>query len=142
MIIRIAAKHDLSSVSIIFRENLSNPPYNYFLESRESYEIIERYFRTQVMYVAQDDVSIVGFVVGDKYFWIGGWHLWIAELFVDTKNQRKEIGTNLISAIENHFKKDHIVYVELLAHNEADAKEFYKKNAFIKTPYIKLEKRL
>lgn len=142
MSIRHALRSDIPSVTRIFLEQMTQAPYNYSFNLLESEKIITQYFETQVMFVADDEQEITGFIVGDKYLWIGGWHLWIAELFVGTQYQQQGIGSRLLTEIEKHFVNDHIISVELTAHADADSLKFYSNKSFVQTQYIKLEKRL
>jgi ribosomal protein S18 acetylase RimI-like enzyme len=142
MRIRKATEDDMEAAALIYKECFDKEPYKYMIKEEESLDIIKSYFKTQVMYVAIDNDSVIGFVMGEKYLWVGGWRLWISELFVDSNHQRKGVGTQLLSAIENHFKKDGISFVELLAHNNAEAIKFYEKLDFHRSDYAKFEKKI
>lgn len=140
MTIRRALKKDIEQISQIFLDNIAQKPYSYTITPKESKEIISAYFKNYIIFVAEEKGILTGFIIGSKYFWIGGWRLWISELFVDINKQNKGIGTKLLDAIQHHFKNKGVKVVELLSHKNAAAMDFYKKGGFNETDFIKLEK--
>lgn len=142
MKIRKATKNDISDAARIYRENMAQPPYRKRMSQQESCRILQEFHKHQVMLIAEQNAAVAGFIVGDVYLWVGGWRVWVSELFVDQNLQQKGVGTALIQALESHFKNKKPVYTELLAHHKAPALQFYKKRKFQKSVYVKLEKKV
>ncbi len=140
MKIRKANENDLIQTSTIFRTELQKEPYNRDISDEESFNIIEHYFKNQVMLISEIDNQVVGFVTGHKFFWIGGWRLWVGELFVAENYQRKGIGKKLMQEFKSQFKE--VKYVEFVAHKDAASIKFYKKLGYKETGYVKFEKEI
>jgi len=139
--IRAAKKSDLNEIVKILVGEFAKPPYNEKWGKKEASNKIKEYFKFCKFFVAEINREIAGFIIASSYYHVAK-KLWIYELVVSEKFQGRGIGKALIDAAINHFKKEKITGVRLIASKKARAFKFYKKLNFKETDFVELEKQL
>lgn len=117
----------------IFFQLYKNEPFNY---SWLTYSSVCNYFsdllNTPKFYgfVIEQNGVIIGacFGIFSDYFKIKKYR--ISEIFIDKKYQGKGFGTELLSKVEEYFKRAGALVVEISTDKETPAFEFYKKNSY------------
>lgn len=80
---------------------------------------------TPFCFVAKEDNKIVGVIAGATFFS----EVYIDELVVDKKHRGKDIGTQLIKAVEDYYKNSGFDNMNTCT-NEFQAPKFYEKCGF------------
>lgn len=80
---------------------------------------------TPFCFVAKEDNKIVGVIAGATFFS----EVYIDELVVDEKHRGKDIGTQLIKAVEDYYKNSGFDNMNTCT-NEFQAPKFYEKCGF------------
>lgn len=81
-------------------------------------------------FVASNDQSIVGGLLGHTQHWSGGIEYVIDEIWVDPRVQGKGIGTQLLKHAEREATLLEAQDILLWTHAEAPATHFYLRNGF------------
>lgn len=142
MNIRKAQKKDTRMIARIFREQMSKAPYRYKVSFNSALSGIQFYLKNYDVRVTCIDNKLVGFIAVFKYRWIDTYRLWVGELHVDSKYQKKGVGRALLDDVEIYYKQKRVKFVELLVNTKAPAIGFYEHLRFSKSPQQKFEKKL
>lgn len=127
MIIRRAVKKDLKSIADIFRIEGARPPYGRKRSPEKVLGIIKEDFRSNEISVAVIDNKVIGFIMVKRDSGIKD-KLWINELWILKKYQKKGIGRKIMSEIERAYKNKGIKTFELVADKQkSGAFGFYRK---------------
>ena len=68
-------------------------------------KVIEKNFKNAKIFVAEIENKVIAFIVLGTRLWDNGMHGEINEFVVESRHQRKGIGTALLKKAESHAKK-------------------------------------
>ena len=142
MIIRKASLEDSEEMLSIWSENLGSAPYNIPVDRPFALETLRQHVLDSDARVACDKDVIVGFAIASVYRYIDGFRLWVSELHVSTRHQGLGVGRALLERLEEDYRKNGVLCLELLSHSASSAAGFYRHVNYQGTAYQKLEKRL
>ncbi len=89
---------------------------------------------------AEEDGKVIGLVLATQCIYAKGKYVWIEELAVVEKFQKKRIGKNLMQKLEKTAKQKGINVISL--NTRIKNCSFYKKIGFKETGYVHIEKEL
>lgn len=89
---------------------------------------------TPFNFIAKNNDQVVGIITGHSFYK----EVHIGDLMVNEEYRNKHIGTELVKAVENHFKNKDFENINLATY-EFQAPEFYKKCGF-KVEFIRENK--
>ena len=124
MKIRKAKKEDLKEISEIFRIESNKKPYLQGWTKKMAFNNIYQSFKKDKIYVAFVNEKVVGFIIislNEKK------DIYVDELWIKQKCQKKGIGKFLMKFIEEKYKEKGSKLIKLSADKKADAVKFYKK---------------
>ncbi len=125
--IRKGDKKDLNEISNLFKEEFGKKPYYEKWTNKTSLMKIKYYFKSHYFLVAEYDKKLVGFIIFHDFIWYDGYRGFIDELVVSSKFQNKGIGTKLILAAENNFKKRKVTNMSFYANKSSRSIKLYKR---------------
>jgi len=140
--IRKAKASDLKRISVIFRAEFKNPPYNEKWPEKLAIKKLRNYYKNNHIFVVESEKQIVGFLIGQLYTWHDGTRGLIDELVVSSKFQGKGYGTKLIMHFEKFLKKNGIKKLNLFSVTKSKAFKLYKKLGFKKEDFVSMTKTL
>ncbi len=142
MKIRDAKPKDKKEIIELFKIEYAKHPYNENWQDDVLTEKMKEYFKSSVIFVAEEDKKVVGFIMGETYLWDMGERGFIDEIVVSATYQGKGIGKALILEMENYFRKQGIKKVELMSNTESEAFKIYKKLNYHEHNFVSMEKDL
>ena len=83
-----------------------------------------------VGYVLEDGKEVVGGLFAHEKVWWNNSEIFVEEMFIRPKLQRKGYGTMLIRQIEKYVKENGFAGITLSTNKYAPAPDFYRKNGF------------
>jgi aminoglycoside 6'-N-acetyltransferase I len=132
MKIRKATKKDLKQISKIvknefdriFKEKWSNST---------SIQFVNYFYKIGIIYVAEDKQKVLGFIIGRLEPIGEGIAMVVEGLAVDSKHQKKGIGSLLIKKLEEYSKSKKVYLTYLTTRKNIPAVKFYEKMKFKKS---------
>lgn len=140
--IRKAKENDLKEISLIFKVEYAKEPYDEKWTDTSALKKIKDYFKEEIVYVAEVDNKIIGFIIISTYFWYDGNRGFIEEIVVTEKEQGKGIGAELMRTAEKHFRGKNVRQYSLFTSKKAKALMFYKKLGLKEEGFISLTKEI
>tara|TARA_Y100000310_G_scaffold332313_1_gene407651 strand:- start:57 stop:485 length:429 start_codon:yes stop_codon:yes gene_type:complete len=138
--IRKARKEDLKEISEIFRRESNKKPYFQGWTKRTALSNVSKSLKEEDVHVVMINGEIIGFItisLNEKK------DVYIGELWLKSKYQRKGIGRLLMEFIEEKYRKKGSKLIKLTAKKKAYAVKFYKKlNYKIDREYVRMIKKL
>lgn len=142
MKIRRAKKSDAKAIKELFKVEYAKAPYHEDWQEHMLKKKMREYFEGSVIFVAEEDGKVVGFIMGETYLWDKGENGFLDEIVVSSKYQGKGIGKALIQTLENYFRKKGVDKIELMADTESEAFKIYKKLNYKEHNFVSMEKDL
>ncbi|MEE9525099.1 MAG: GNAT family N-acetyltransferase [Candidatus Woesearchaeota archaeon] len=142
MKIRKAQAKDLKKISEIFLIEYSKKPYFEKWTKTTSLKKIKEYNKTMYTFVAEENKEIMGFLIGDLYFWHDGHRGSVEEFVVSKKYQGQGIGKKLMKHFENFLKKKGMKKLVLMSVTKSNAFKIYKKWGFKEEDFVSMVKKL
>ena len=139
MIIRKATPKDYKEISLIYKEEYSKSPYHEKWTEESAFQKIQEYSKNHILVVEK---KVIGFIIFSELLWDDGPRTFIDELVITEKFQKQGIGHKLIAEVETFSKNNNKIGILLLAHEEANAIEFYNKLKFKKDKWALFDKKL
>jgi ribosomal protein S18 acetylase RimI-like enzyme len=120
-----AKTKDLKEISAIFMKEANKKPYNQKWNKETVMKKVKKLFKEEEIYISKIKNKIVGFasIYTDKI----NNQLYISELWVTKKFQRKGIGREMLKTIEKLCKKKKLKKVGLCSNIKSEAIKFYDK---------------
>ncbi len=142
MKIRKSKKKDLDKIAEIFRIEYGKKPYGEKWTEKTALKKIKEYFNHYLVFTAEQEKDVVGFLIGSTEIWDDGTHGFIEEIVVSSEFQKKGYGKKLVKYFEDFLKKKGAKRLDLFSHIKSKAFRFYKKQGFKKTDMVLMTKRL
>jgi len=142
MKIRKSKKKDLNKIAEIFRIEYRKKPYNEKWTEKAVLKKINEYFNNYIVFIAEQDKDVIGFLIGSTEIWDDGIHGFVEEIVVSSEFQKKGYGKKLITYFEDFLKKKGAKRLDLFSHIKSKAFRFYKKQGFKKTDMVLMTKKL
>ena len=89
-----------------------------------------------VGYVLIEDSILLGAIFCHEKIWWNNNELFVDEMFVLPRMQRKGYGTQLIKAAENYIAENHLAGFTLATNRFSPAPDFYQKNGFSNADHV------
>jgi len=140
--IRKAKEEDLKSVVEMFKVEYSKEPYNERWSVERALEKVKNYFKDDVIFVAEIEGKIIGFIIVRDYLWDDSRRGSVEEFVVLADFQGKGVGTKLMGYIEKYFLSKGIRHLSFFTSKKARAAKFYEKLGFKETDFVNFEKEL
>ncbi|MBT4804762.1 GNAT family N-acetyltransferase [Candidatus Woesearchaeota archaeon] len=141
MIIRKATPKDYKEISLIYKEEFGKKPYHEKWTEESAFQKIKEYSKNHIL-VAEKEKKVIGFIIFSELLLDDGPRTFIDELVITEKFQKQGIGHKLIAEVETFSKNNNKIGILLLAHEEANAIEFYNKLKFKKEKWVLFDKKL
>ncbi len=142
MKIRRAKEGDLLEIAKLYKESYSEKPYNEkWIDKNVSARLGDLFSWTKI-YVVVIDKKIIGFIIFYSFLWDTCNKGYIEDLGVDKKYRNKGIAKKLMEKAEIELKKLGVKKILLDVNIKSLAINLYKKIDYIKTDYIKMEKKI
>jgi ribosomal protein S18 acetylase RimI-like enzyme len=112
---------------------------------RELFADYGRRRTTRFFLVAEDGAKLVGFIVGEIRAWEFGSAPcgWVLAIEVDSNARLRRVGTALVEAIVDCFKKAKVAKLRtMLARDDLLNLRFFRSQGMMAGPFIQLEKEL
>ena len=138
--IKKAKPGDLKGISEILRIEANKKPYFQKWTKKASLKEINILFKNMDIYIAVTENKIVGFIAASLDH---KKEVYIDELWLNSKYQRKGTGKSIMEFIEKKYKEKGAKTIKLTANSKAGAIHFYKKLNYKKDQgHIRLTKKL
>lgn len=140
--IRLASKKDLPVCSKILLDEFRKQGEDWTIESAKERleELMER--TPEFCFCLEVNGKITGFVFAETYKFIKGNYLWISELAIEEKNQRKGYGLQTLRFMEKIAREKGFNVLTLVSNIHEKAFKIYEKFGFKNTDYCFMEKDL
>ena len=128
---KLTAK-DLHSVSKLFVEVFSNPPWNEYWELDWACERLNWIYQSFGFkgYIAKDSDRPIGVIMGYFVPFQGKKGFQIVEFLVQPERQNQGIGSKLLNRLESNLKQDDYDLISLLTAKDSSAESFYVKYGY------------
>ncbi|MBU2100637.1 GNAT family N-acetyltransferase [Candidatus Micrarchaeota archaeon] len=93
-------------------------------------------------FFAEENGKAIGLLFCATYIWDDGIHVFVEDLYVDKEFRGKGAAKNLVEALEKTAKEKGIVVIDLFAHTQAKAFDFWKKMGYKQTHFVQMQKKL
>lgn len=131
MKIRKGTKKDFNEIVKLFIEGFSEKPYLEKWTQKSAGKRLKKFFnKDYIIYVAESDGGIEGFIIISTYLWYTGNEGFIDEFIVSKKMHGKGIGTILLKKAEKYLRKKGVKEIALYTHRKAKAARFYEKRGY------------
>jgi ribosomal protein S18 acetylase RimI-like enzyme len=133
---------DLSAVIDLDQRNTGVAKPEYW---RDLYERYAQRARARFFLVAEQGTGIAGFIIGEVRAWEFGSEPcgWVFAIQVKPEARMHHIGTQLLEAIDDCFRRDGVSKVRtMLRRNEHVIMAFFRSQGMMAGPFIQLEKDL
>ncbi len=141
--IRKAKKEDIKKIAEIFRLGYNAPPHNKKWTSKAALNTIRFYFKGNVIYVAEINKKIVGFIIFCTHVQDDGLRGHIEEIVVLKKHQGRGVGQELLIKAEEYFKKIKAKKISLMSVKTSKAFQIYKKKGYeVQKDFVSMIKKL
>jgi len=122
----------LPSISQLFVDVFSNPPWDEYWELDWAYERLDWIYRSQGFrgYLAQDSDRPVGAIMGHFVPFQGKKGFQIIEFLVEAEYQKQGIGSMLLARLESDLRQESYDFVSLLTAKDSSAESFYLKRSY------------
>ncbi|MBS3082164.1 GNAT family N-acetyltransferase [Candidatus Pacearchaeota archaeon] len=137
--IRKIEEKDYDRIAILIIQEFSKSPYNDKWTKKEALGSIKSDLKKGQGFVALENNQVVGFILFTKEK-IDKTYIFIENLVVDEKYQKKGIGRKLVQEVENKIKEG---ILTLSVNKKSKAYNFYKKMRFKENKInVNMSKRL
>ena len=126
MKIRKIKKSELEEVSKIFKKEFNRPPYKDKWTKQEAIHSIKSDLKNGDGFVAVENEKVIGFIIFTKES-IDRDYIFIENIVVDSKHQKKRIGKKLVKMVEDKYRDS---VITLSVNKKSGAYNFYKKLGF------------
>lgn len=144
MEIRLIQEEDLNIILPIFIEEWSRAPYDEKWTEKTArlrlIEILQSSSQTSLCILI--DNKIIGFAFCRLITWFDGKHGVIEEMIIKKQFQNQGLGTALINAVEENFKRKAVVQIDLLSILGSHAFSFFNKYNFRECDWRYLAKKI
>ena len=132
MKIQAVAAKDLHSISLLFVDVFSNPPWDEYWEIDWAYERIDWLYNFQGFkgYVAKDGDRIIGAITGYYMPFQGKKGFKIEEFLIRVDYQNRGVGSLLLERLELSLRQDSYDFISLLTAKDSRAESFYTKRNY------------
>ncbi|MBS3072661.1 GNAT family N-acetyltransferase [Candidatus Pacearchaeota archaeon] len=143
IILKKSSKSELKSISKIYMNEFSKPPYNEKWTYNKAYERINFYFKYYDLYSIFLDGRLVGFASVNSKFMCPGEVAYGEEVAIVSEFQGKGIGKNIMEQIFEIYKKKGFKRFLCLVNKKGNSIKMFKKlNVNASKSDILLEKKL
>lgn len=142
MKIRKATKKDLGQISKVVKTEFDRIFKEKWSDST-SIQFVKYFYKIGIIYIAEDKQKILGFIIGRLEPIGEGMAMVVEGLAVDSKYQKKGIGSLLVKKLEEYAKSKKVYLTYLTTRKGIPAVKFYEKMKFKKSKdVVILGKRL
>ncbi len=142
MIIRKAKRSDLEEVSDIYRRAYHERPYNERWKKRTALKNIREEFDSGIIYVAQNERQIAGFIAFSIYEWDDGKRTYVEDFAMLKEYRGMGVGKSLMKKVISDSRKARVKRIVLDVHKASKAFNLYKELGFKENGYVTMEKKL
>ena len=143
MQIRKAFEKDLESITNLFLQEYSKPPYNETWDLKQAQKRIKGHHASGAqIYVSEHNQKIIGFLIFNRGVFWGGERRYVEEVVVDAEYQRQGVGKELMKTVENDCDHQKETQIYLLSKRGTNAFLFYDGLNFKENGWVLLEKRI
>ncbi|MDB4925290.1 GNAT family N-acetyltransferase [Mucilaginibacter sp.] len=145
MNIQALTKTHLEACAEIFIDTYNSPPWNYQWNLEGAIKYLSEYLSSADFagFVLYDNEEIAGAILAHSKTWWTNKQLYIDELFIAPKAQKKGFGNNLINHAEKYALDNDLKTITLMTHKFMPSMKFYENNDFIHAqPFVLLFKNV
>jgi ribosomal protein S18 acetylase RimI-like enzyme len=142
MIIRKASSKDLKQVAEIYAEVYSEGPYHEKWDSKMVAKKTKESLNDLIIYVAEIQKKIVGFIIFYDFMWDRGKRAYIEDMGVLKEYRGQGIASKLFKKAEEVLRKKGVSKIILDVSTKSKALKLYERIGYKKSGYVQMEKRL
>ncbi len=140
--IRKAEKTDLKEIAKIFKTEYAKKPYNEKWTKKNALRKIKNYFNNNIIYIAELDNKLIGFIIAGTFLWDRGKVAIINEIVISKEFQGQGIGGILLNKGEDYFKNKKINEIFLFTNPSSKAYNIYRHFGYKDNNFIQMRKKL
>ncbi|MBE5866271.1 MAG: GNAT family N-acetyltransferase [Lachnospiraceae bacterium] len=132
MHIRIMKSEDLPACAEILCSVYNNELWKCRWSKEKAVEYLTEFYHSQKFlgYVMEEKDAVFGAIFVHEKVWWNNSEVFVEEMFVSPKLQRKGYGTMLLKQVEDYVKEKGLAGITLSTNKYAPAPNFYRKNGF------------